>query len=76
MHNPEFAIENETHKILLDFEVRTDHLILGRRPELVLIKKKNRISCLVDFTIDYRVKIKENEKIENYLDFARKLKKL
>ena len=27
MHKPESALENETHKILWDFEIQTDHLI-------------------------------------------------
>ena len=25
MHNPESVLENETHKILCDFEIKTDH---------------------------------------------------
>ena len=24
MHNPEFVLENETHKLLWDFEIQTD----------------------------------------------------
>ena len=30
MHNLESALENETYKILWDFEIRTDHLISTR----------------------------------------------
>ena len=30
MHNPESVLENEMHKILLDFEIQTDHQILAR----------------------------------------------
>ena len=37
MHKPESVLENETHKILWDFEIQTDHLIPARRPDLVLI---------------------------------------
>ena len=33
MHNPESALENETHKFLSDFEIQTDHLISARRPD-------------------------------------------
>ena len=36
----ESVFENETHKILWDFKMQTDHLILARRP--VLINKKIR----------------------------------
>ena len=40
IHNPESVLENETHKILWDFELQTDHLIKTRRPELVTVNKK------------------------------------
>ena len=36
MHKPESGRENETHKILWDFEIRTDPLILARRPDIVI----------------------------------------
>ena len=40
MHNPEFVLENETHKILWDFEVQTDHKISARQPDRVIVNKK------------------------------------
>ena len=78
MHKPESVLENETHKILLDFEIQINHLIQVKRPKLVSINKKKRTGCQVGFTItvDYRVKIiKKSEKIDKYLDLARKLKR-
>ena len=30
MLNPEYILENDTHKILWDFEMQTDHLISAR----------------------------------------------
>ena len=30
MHNPEFVLENEMHKLLWDFEIQTDHVISAR----------------------------------------------
>ena len=56
MHNPEYILENETHKILCDFETQTDNLTSARRPDLVIIIK-NESCSIVDFTL----KIKENE---------------
>ena len=35
MHNPESILENETDRILRDFEIQTDPLISARRPDLV-----------------------------------------
>ena len=36
-NNPAAAIENETHKLLWDFDIQTDHLISARRPVLIMI---------------------------------------
>ena len=71
-------MRTENHKNLLDYEIKTDHLIPARRPDLVLINKKKRMCQLVDFAVpaDHRVKLKENEKMNKYLDLARELKRL
>ena len=37
IHKPESVPEHETHKILWNFYVQTDHPILVKRPDLVLI---------------------------------------
>ena len=76
MYKPESDLKNEIHIILRDFEIQTDHLISARRPGRVLINKKKRICNLVDFSVpmDHRVKIKEREKIDQYLYIVRELK--
>ena len=86
MHKPESLLKNETHKIFYDLEIPTDYLILARRPDLVMIhkkntrkkkqkKKKNLPSGDFAFLADHRVKIKEREKKNKYLDLARELRK-
>ena len=40
MFIPEPVLKNETHKLLWDFEIQTDHLISARRPDLNVEKKK------------------------------------
>ena len=42
MHNPESVLENETQKILWDFEIQSDNLISARRPNLVIVYNKKR----------------------------------
>ena len=42
MHNPAPILENETNKLLWDFDIRTGHLISSRRPDLILINKKKK----------------------------------
>ena len=36
MHNPAPVIENDTHKLLWDFDIHTDHLISARRLDLII----------------------------------------
>ena len=80
MHNRTSVLENDTHKLFRDFDIQTDHLISARRPDLTIIKKKRkkqRTCKIVDFTVpaDHRVKLKESEKKDKYLDLTRELKK-
>ena len=44
MHKPESVLENETHKVLWDFEIQMDHPVTTRRQDIVLINKK-KIIC-------------------------------
>ena len=80
MHNPAPVLENDTHKRLWDFNIQTDHLISVRRPDLIIInkKQKKKICKIVDFAVppEHRIKLKECEKRDKYLDLAWKLKKL
>ena len=39
-HNPASVLENDTHKLLWDFNIQTDHLISARIPDLPLINNK------------------------------------
>ena len=78
MHNSAPVLENDTHKPLWDFNIHTDHLILSRRSDLIIINKRKGICKTVDFAVpaDHRIKLKECEKKDKYCDLARELKKL
>ena len=69
MYNPAPVLENDTHKHLWDFDIQTDHLISAKRPDLIIFN---------NFAVpaDHRIKLKECEKRDKYLDLARELKKL
>ena len=41
MHKPESVLENDTCKLLWDFEIQKYHLISARRPDLVIINSSN-----------------------------------
>ena len=66
------------HKLRWDFDIHTDHLISARRPDLIIINKKKRTCKIVDFAVpaDHKIKLKECEKKDKYIDLARELKKL
>ena len=85
MHYPVPVLESDSHKLLWDFNIQTDHLIPARRPDIIIIthpskkkKKKKRICKIVDFAVsgDHRINLKKSEKKDMYLDLARELKKL
>ena len=76
MHHLASALENNTHKLLWD--VHMDHLISARGTDLIIINKKKRTYKIDDLAVpaDHRVKLKEYEIKDKYLDLARELKKL
>ena len=78
MHNQAHVLENDSHKLLWDFNIQTDHLIPARRPDLIIINKRKRIYKIVDFAVpaDRRINLKEGEKKDKYLVLDRELKKL
>ena len=78
MHNPTSVQENVTHKLLWDVEIKTDHLISDRRPDLLIINKKREKlqNCGLAVPADHRVKLKESEREDKYFDLADILKKL
>ena len=80
MHHPADVLENDTHKLLWDFE--TDHLISARRQDLIVInnnkKKKKKSENLQNCTlrcIDWSQIKTESEKKDKYLGLAKELTK-
>ena len=77
-HEPESVLENEDYKILLDFSIQTDHVIEARRPDLVVVDKKEKSCKIIDFAVpgDSRIEEKEKDKIEKYQELGRELQKI
>ena len=42
LHNPASVLENDTHELLWDLNIQTDHLIWARRLDFILINKKKK----------------------------------
>ena len=47
MHHPALTQENDTHKLLWDFDKQTDHLISARRPDHIIKKELAKLSTLL-----------------------------
>ena len=65
--------QNKTYKHLWDLEIQTRLLISARQPDLVTVNKNKRTFAV---STEHKVKSKENENRDKYLDLARELKKL
>ena len=61
-----------------DFSIQTDHVVEARRPDLVVVDKKDRSCKIIDFAVpgDIRTEEKEKDKIEKYKDWERELQKI
>ena len=61
-----------------DFGVQTDHVMEARRPDLIVVNKKERSCKIIDFVVpgDSSIEEKEKDKIEKYQDLASKLQKI
>ena len=60
-----------------DFSIQTDHVIEARRPDLVVVDKKERSCKIIDFAVPghSRIEEKEKDKIEKYQNLGRELQK-
>ena len=71
-HEPESVLENEAYKILWDFSMQTDHVIEARRPDLVVVDKKESSFKIIDFAVPGdRIEEKEKYEIEKYQDLEK-----
>ena len=61
-----------------DFSIQTDRVIEARRPDLVLIDKKEKIFKIIDFALpgDSTIEAKEGDKMEKYQDLGSELQKI
>ena len=77
-HKPTSVVRNDRVKMLWDFNIQTDHVIQHRRPDIVVLYKTERKCHLIDIAVsgDKRIKLKEQEKIDNYSEQRWEVKKI
>ena len=56
---PEGAVENEEIKVLWDINIQCHNLIEARRPDLIVIDKKEQKSIIIDIAVPADVRVEE-----------------
>lgn len=77
-HRAEAVVENDDIKLLWDFDIHTDKVIQARRPDIVVVKKRDKECTIIDISVpgDARTESVEDHKIEKYRDLAREVSRL
>ena len=71
-------VENDDIKLLWDFKIQCDNMIEARRPDIVVLHKKEKKCLIVDVAVpgDCKINEKEKEKIDKYQDLRREVSRL
>ena len=74
---PPKVMENDQAKILWDFQIQTDKMVMANQPDIVIIDKQQRKAVVIDVAIpsDSNIKKKEHEKLEKYQGLKEELEK-
>ena len=77
-HEPQPVYECTKNKLLWDLKIQTDNKIEHNKPDIMVLDKIERKWLIIDVACpsDARVKDKEKEKVENYQDLKRELKRI
>ena len=78
LHKPVPITEIREVKVLWDFEIRTDHRLPARRPDIVVLDKETRTVQTIDVAVpaDGNIKKKELEKMQKYKDLRLEIQKM
>ena len=77
-HQPDGVVETTNVKILWDVNIQTDNEIQARRPDIVVVNKKERKCYIIHVAVpgDVRIAEKEMEIIEKYDELKREVERL
>ena len=72
-HKADKVVENEDVKLLWGSNIQVDKFIEARRPDIILIRRKKKECVIIDIAVqgDMRTQMKEDKKIEKYVDLRR-----
>ena len=71
-------VENHQAKILWDFKIQTDKLVMANQPDIVVVDKHRKRAAVIDVAIpsDSNIRKKEHEKLEKYQGLKEQLEKM
>ncbi|KAJ0057310.1 hypothetical protein NL108_002264 [Boleophthalmus pectinirostris] len=74
---PPKVVENDRAKILWDFQIQTDRMVMVNQPDIVVVDKKQSRAVVVDIAIpsDGNIRKKEHEKLEKYQGLKEELER-
>ena len=75
-HVLEGAVENEEIKVLWDINIQCHNLTEARRPDLIVIDKKEQKGIIIDIALPAAVRVEEKEKVEKYQDLKKEIRRL
>ena len=77
-HVPDGEVENEKVKLLWDVNIQCDNVIEARRPDIVVVDKKEHVGIIIDIAVpdDVRAEEKELEDVGKYQELKREIGRL
>ncbi|XP_051916213.1 uncharacterized protein LOC127597287 isoform X2 [Hippocampus zosterae] len=74
---PPKVVENDRAKIMWDFQIQTDKMVMANQPDIVIIDKGQRKAVVVDVAVpsDGNIRKKEHEKLEKYQGLREELER-
>ncbi|KAF1377421.1 hypothetical protein PFLUV_G00200640 [Perca fluviatilis] len=75
---PPKVAENDRAKILWDFQIRTDKMMMANQPDILVVDKQLKKVVVIDVAIpsDSNIKKKEHEKLEKYQGLREELEEM
>ena len=76
-HALEGVVENEEIKVLWDINIQCDNLMEARRPDLIVIDKKEQKGIIIDIAVPADIRVEEKkEKVEKYQDLIGEIRRM
>ncbi|CAI5660153.1 unnamed protein product [Oreochromis niloticus] len=75
---PPRVVENDRAKILWDFQMQTDKMVVANQPDIVVVDKQKKTAVVIDVAVpnDSNIRKKEHEKLEKYQGLREELERM